>query len=67
MPKVRFKVLSRAPYGFTTKWEGLLAVSHTIFNGSEFSVSIILSQAVLIGPLKRNKMLEDQNYPSQSG
>lgn len=55
MPKVRFKFLSTAPYGFTTKWEGLLAVSHTILNGSESSISIILSQAVLIGPLKGSK------------
>lgn len=67
MPKVRFKFLSRAPYGFTNKWEGLLAVSPTILNGSEFIISIILSQALLIGPLKGNKGLEDQNCPSQSG
>lgn len=67
MPKLRFKLLYRAPYGFTIKCKGLLAVSHTILNGSELSISVILSQAVLIGLLKGNKGLEDQNYPSQSG
>lgn len=28
MPEVRFIILERAPYGFKTEWEGLLAVSH---------------------------------------
>lgn len=50
MPKVRFIILKRAPYGFKTDWEGLLAVSHTILNGNELNISVILSQAVLIGP-----------------
>jgi hypothetical protein len=49
MPKVRFKLLNKAPYGFKTKWGVLLAVSHAILNGSELNISVILSQAVLIG------------------
>lgn len=50
MPKVRFKFLNRAPYGFKKKWAGLLATSHMILNGSELTISmIVVSQAVLIG------------------
>lgn len=49
MPKVRFKILNRAPHGFQIEWEGMLAVSHTISNGSELSISVILGQTALIG------------------
>lgn len=37
-----------------------------IMNGNEFSISVILSQAVLIGLLKGNKWLEHQNFSPQS-
>lgn len=49
MPQVRFKILNRTPQGFQIEWEGLLAVSLAIVNGSELSISVILSQSALIG------------------
>lgn len=49
MPKVRFKILNGAPYGFKTEWEWLLAVSHTRLSGNQLSISVILSQPALTG------------------